>query len=172
MKSTVSIENIPDLFPELPEHTRLWIYQASHKLSDDDSDTIQGKLNEFCSNWSSHGKPLKCAAAVLYNTFIVIGVDEISQSASGCSIDSSVAFVKELEEGFDVSFFERMIFAVNKDKDVKLYDMESFKEAYNEGSIDENTLIFNNQVKTKSEFERAWIIPLEKSWHLNFIQAD
>lgn len=171
MNSKVSVK-IPELFPDLPDHTRLWIYQASHQLADEDRDEMQVKLNEFCQNWSSHGKPLKCAATILYNTFIIIGVDEISQSASGCSIDSSVDFIKELEEDHEVSFFEDLVFATLQDGEVRLHDMETFKEKYKDGSIDEETLIFNNQVKTKSEYERIWIIPLKRSWQLNFIKAD
>lgn len=172
MKSEISVEMLPDLFPDLPDHTRLWIYQASHQLSDEDCEQMQQKLDEFCSTWSSHGKPLKCAATILFNTFIVIGVDEISQSASGCSIDNSVNFIKELEEDHEVGFFENLIFAVLDGREVRLYDMEAFKEKFADGGIDGDTLIFNNQVKTKSEFERAWIIPLRKSWQYNFIQAD
>ncbi len=172
MNQETIVENIPEIFADMPDHTRLWIYQASHELSDSDCEKFQSELDEFCKNWSSHGKPLKCAATILFNTFIIIGVDEISQAASGCSIDSSVNFIKEMEEEYDVSFFEHMIFGILQDGEVKLYDMETFKEKFKEGTISPDTAIFNNQVKTKSEYERAWIIPLKKSWHMNIIQPD
>lgn len=172
MKQDASVDMKPELFPDLPDHTRLWIYQSSHELSDSDCKVMEEKLLDFCNNWSSHGKPLKCDAAILYNTFIVIGVDEISQSASGCSIDNSVNFIKELEEDHDVNFFENLIIAVLIKEKVKLYDMDTFKEKYKDGEIDEETLIFNNQVKTKSEYERSWLIPLKKSWQFNLIRED
>ena len=42
------------------------------------------------------------------NRFLILAVDESQASASGCSIDSSVKFVKAMESELGTDFFNRM----------------------------------------------------------------
>jgi len=99
-------------FEEMPAQARIWIYQASRPLSQvEETYTIElGK--KFASSWAAHGKPLQSSVNVFHQRFLVIAVDESYNQASGCSIDASVALVKELEEKFSTdrerfSFFDR-----------------------------------------------------------------
>ena len=53
---------------------------------------------EFLNQWATHGTPLKTGFALPYDHFIVIGLDEAVQGASGCSIDASVHLIQALEK--------------------------------------------------------------------------
>ena len=82
----------------------------------------------------------------------------------GCSTDSSVRFIKELEKRFGVEFFNRTSLAfVVKDK-VQLLPMNQVPYAISNGFINEDTVYFNNLVSTKESLEKDWIIPVRDSW--------
>jgi hypothetical protein len=96
------------LFPNYSENCRVWTYTADRFISAEESNIINYLLQNFLSNWSAHGKKLVCDATLLYNSILVFVVDEEYVTASGCSIDSSTHFVKNLEKELNMSFFNRL----------------------------------------------------------------
>ena len=91
-------------------------------------------------------------------------VDETSHQVSGCSIDASIHFIKDLEKTFSVSFFDRQSLAfVVKDK-VQVLPMQQLLYAIENNFIDKETLFFNNLVTNKKELLENWIIPAGESW--------
>lgn len=149
---------------EMPDHSRVWVYQSDRKFSDDEVAKIEQRLTDFISNWASHGAPLKASGAVLYNRFLIILADENSVKASGCSIDKSVGFVKQLEKEFSCDFFNRLLVAYKSGEDIKTFHLAEKEELISQGKISGNTIIFNNLVQNKSDFLRNWQIKISDSW--------
>ena len=90
--------------------------------------------------------------------------DETATGVSGCSTDSSVRLIKEIEKVFGVNMFDRMALAfIIKDK-IQILPMPQLNYAVEQGFITADTLFFNNVVLTKEELENNWIIPAKDSW--------
>jgi hypothetical protein len=144
--------------------SRVWIYQASRLFTIDEAFDIEDLLKDFTSQWKSHGTPVKGAGHLFFGQFIILMADERATGVSGCSTDSSVRLIKDIEQRFGVNMFERTSLAfVIKDK-VQLLPMAQLQYAVENGFIDAHTLYFNNLVQTKEELEKNWIIPLKDSW--------
>lgn len=144
--------------------SRVWIYQSSRLFSLGEALQIEEILEAFASNWKSHGTPVKGYANLFFGQFIVLMADESATGVSGCSTDSSVRLIKEIEEVFKVSMFDRQSLAfIVKDK-VEILPMQQLKYAFEKGFITKDTLYFNNLVLTKDELVRKWIVPLSESW--------
>ena len=157
-------------FPEsFSDQSRVWIYQSDRLLSDDEAQAITHHLNEFSASWVSHNRQLKAAGRLLYNRFVVLMVDESQADASGCSIDKSVHFLKQLEQAFGLSLFERMTFAWIENGSVRAETREAFARCYEEGEITDQTLVFDNLVSTKRLFDDEWMKPLKDSWHKRMV---
>ena len=93
--------------------------------------------------------------------------DETKAAVSGCSTDSSVRFVKELEKKFNIDFFNRTNLAFwIKDK-VQLLPLGQLAYALENNFIGPDTLYFNNTVLNKEQLENNWIIPVKDSWLAN-----
>lgn len=162
-------------FENMPDHARLWIYQASRNLSDVEEKAIFQLGQVFLSRWATHGKPLEASLKIYHHRFIVVAVDEQQNQASGCSIDSSVAFVKEIEQKFNtpgqpLSLFDRTLIAFRQGDDVYTLPMNEAKKQIAEGAIPEDALTFNNLVSTKAQLETAWVVPVKKSWLGKYLQ--
>ncbi|MGH1339156.1 MAG: hypothetical protein ACRBFS_23770 [Aureispira sp.] len=157
-------------YDSFPAEARIWIYQSNRALTATEAEQANQRLELFVKQWLSHGKRVQAWASLLHQHFLVLMVDEEQEAPSGCSIDSSVALVKELGQAFGIDFFDRMMFTyVQKDGQVTTADRDTFANLYAQNQIDEDTLVFNNLVNTKAAFENTWKVPLKESWHANMV---
>ncbi|HSC37047.1 MAG TPA: hypothetical protein VLD19_04220, partial [Chitinophagaceae bacterium] len=125
---------------------------------------VEDLLNAFVAGWQTHGTPVKGYANLLFGQFIVLMADETAAGVSGCSTDSSVRLVKEVEKLFGVSMFDRQSLAfIIKDK-VQLLPLSQLQYAADNGFINGDVLYFNNLVQTKAALESEWLVPVKKSW--------
>lgn len=144
--------------------SRVWVYQASRMLGIGEALEVEEMLKTFTGNWKSHGTPVKGTAHLFFGQFIILMADESATGVSGCSTDSSVRLIKEIEEKLGISLFDRTMLAfVSKDK-IQLLPLAQFNYAIDQHYIDGDTLYFNNTVQTKAELEKNWIIPVKESW--------
>ncbi len=143
--------NFKHLFPELPDHSRVWLYLADRKLDSIELNFAQEKLREFLSTWKAHGKTLNCNGTILLSQYLILSVDEEIEAASGCSIDSSVHFVKTLGTELNLEFFNRLnVLTIIKDNETK---SSNYFEA-----INSNIPYFNPLIQTLGELRDSWLV--------------
>lgn len=157
--------NYKDLLPaDFAADSRVWVYQSSRLFTMGEALQLEDLLNHFAQNWKSHGTPVKGFGTLFFGQFIILMADENATGVSGCSTDSSVRLIKDIEEIFKVNMFDRQSMAfVVKDK-VQILPMQQVKYALENKFIDEDTIYFNNVVLTKDELEKSWMVPLKDSW--------
>ncbi len=149
--------------------SRVWIYQSNKEIPKETVDFIKSEMANFVAQWTAHNHALKAWGDLIENRFIVLMVDESQAGASGCSIDKSVAFVKYCADKAALDFFDRFNFAFRIGGQLQSADRTEFEARYKKGEINDATIVFNNLVQTKAEFEEKWQIPLSDSWHKNFV---
>lgn len=156
-------------FKNLPDDSRIWVYQANRKLSDQEvAETIE-KTNEFLTKWTAHGAALEAAVEVRYNRFVVLGINQANASASGCSIDASVHFIQSLQEDLGIDLLDKMNVTFYSGEYIAYKPLEDFKKMAKDKSVSKNTVVFNNLVNTKAEYLENWEVPAKESWHSRFL---
>ncbi len=159
-------------YQDLSPNSRVWIYQSNRELSEEEVAQIREAGKRFIANWATHGTALHAAMEVFFKRFIVLFADEAQVKASGCSIDSSVHFMKEVEKAFGINLFDRMQIAYSKEQikkegkeqKVEIIHMNDLRDQLVSGEFSEEAYIFNNLVATKAEMESNWIVPVKESW--------
>ena len=147
--------------------SRVWVYQGSRILTLSEALEAEELINNFCQEWTSHGADVEAYGNILFGQFLVLMADETRAGVSGCSTDSSIRFVKELEKKFNINFFNRSNLAfIIKDK-IQLLPLSQLSYAYENNFITGDTLYFNNTVLNKEQLENNWIIPVKHSWLTN-----
>jgi len=144
--------------------SRVWIYQSNRLLSFSEALQVEDMLNDFVANWKTHGDPVKGYANLFFGQFIVLMADETAAGVSGCSTDSSVRLVKEIEKRFNIQLFDRQLLAFVINEKIELLPLQQLSYAVENNFINEDTFYFNNVVLNKKELEQNWIIPVKKSW--------
>jgi hypothetical protein len=156
-------------FDKLPEESRVWIYQANRSFSEEELEEINFKLRKFLEAWTAHGKDLQASYSVKYKRFIVIGLNQNLNSATGCSIDASVHFIQELERDYNVDLMDKMNVSFKQGEFVAYKSLKDFKTMAKNRSVSKNTIVFNNLVTNITEFKENWEVPAKDSWHNRFI---
>lgn len=156
-------------FNEIGPEARVWVYQMSRELSEDEKVEIEKEMENFCEQWQAHGASLKTSYLVAYNHFLILAVDEKSGGASGCSIDGSVRVLKDLGTKLGIDFFDRMKVAFLVNDKVELYPVIKLKELFSAGALNPTTVTFNNLAATKAEFLNNWRVEVVQSWLAKYL---
>lgn len=156
-------------FKNLPDDSRIWVYQSNRKLSDEEVATITPKVTAFLEQWTAHGTDLEAGFEIKYNRFIVLGLNQENASASGCSIDASVQFIQSLEKELDVDLLDKMNVTFYNGEFIAHKSLSDFRKMAKARSVSPNTVVFNNLVNTKAEYLENWEVPAKESWHNRFL---
>ncbi|MDR3696463.1 ABC transporter ATPase [Mucilaginibacter sp.] len=155
---------------QFSENSRVWVYQADRELSDREVQLIQNELDSFATGWTAHNNQLKAKGEVRYNRFLILTVDESQAGASGCSIDKSVRFIKDMQQQFNINLLDRFNLAYREGSEVLSAPRHVFEDLIKQGSINTNTIVFNNMVQNLSELQNKWEVPFKDSWHIQLFR--
>ncbi|WP_445747802.1 ABC transporter ATPase [Polaribacter sp.] len=156
-------------YKNLPSNSRVWIYQSNREFTQKEIDFITEKAIAFINNWTRHGDDLKGSFTIKYNQFLILAVDENFNSVSGCSIDASVRFVQQLEQTLQLDLMDKMNITFKDGNNINLIKLPQFQEFVKSKKINAETIVFNNLVATKEDFENNWEVPAKRSWHNRFL---
>lgn len=158
-------------FNKLSGNSKIWIYQADRDLNASEAEILENAARKFCAHWKAHGKTLISSCQVLYNRFLILAVDESQSHVSGCSIDDSVSFVREMSDFLMTDFLDRGRIAFIHPQTGKIFSLniKEAKEKASKGEIKGNYRIFNNFVDNKLALFSDWIIPVKESWLKNHL---
>ncbi|WP_298496093.1 ABC transporter ATPase [uncultured Algibacter sp.] len=157
-------------FNTLPEESRVWIYQANRSFSENELEEIQAKLNTFIENWAAHGSDLQAGYTIKYKRFIVLGLNQDLNKATGCSIDASVNFIQQLEKEYDVDLMDKMNVSYKQGEYIAYKSLTDFRKMAKDKAVSKKTIVFNNLVNNVAEFKENWEVPASESWHGRFIK--
>lgn len=156
-------------FNELPDSSRIWIYQANRSFSDFEVEEISQRTEAFITTWTAHGANLKASFEIKYKRFIVIALDQQLNVASGCSIDASVNFIQQLEMDYNVDLLDKMNVSYKQGDHIAYKNLIDFRKMAREKAVSPNTIVFNNLVNNKGEYLNDWEVPASESWHKRFL---
>jgi hypothetical protein len=156
-------------FDSIAPSSRIWIYQSTRKFTPGEKEMIAAHLEAFTRGWAAHGQGLKTSFDIPYDQFIILAADEAHHGASGCSIDSSVKAIKEIEQQLGLDLFDRGQVAFRIGDTITLIRLQDLKEKYNDGIWNEGTLTFNNLVSEKGQLETSWTVPAGNTWLKRYV---
>ncbi len=158
-------------FEDLSEQSKLWIYSADRFLNDEESLIIENELSTFLNEWNAHGSPILNFGKLYHKRFLVIFADETKSYASGCSIDKSVHFIEYIGQKLGIDWFNRLQFQyIKDDKVIAINGASDLKDLIKNQEISGDTLIFDNTIKDKGQFEKEWTKPLKESWLKRYLK--
>ena len=61
-------------FDSLPDHARLWIYQANRPVTNSEKNIISDALLAFTQQWLVHGEPMMASYAIYHDQFLILAL--------------------------------------------------------------------------------------------------
>jgi len=153
------------IIPHLPKESRVWFFGASRILDNVEVDLLKSDLDALTSNWKSHGAAISAGFEILHESIVIVAVDQSVESPSGCSIDK----VFNLMKSNDIDFFNRNLIWRPYCNTTEIHTIESFKNAFQNGEIMEDSLVINSLVENLGQARDHLYVPLIKHWAFNKI---
>ena len=155
-------------FKNIPDDSRIWIYQSSKDLSDSDIKIIDNKTTLFLENWKAHGNELQASYLIKERRFLVIAVNEKFNPIGGCSIDYSLQLVNDISTTINLDLLDRLSVNYRLENNIKSISLRDLKNKIKNKSFSPETIIFNTTVKTKKELSSDFELKISSSWLSKF----
>ena len=156
-------------FKSLEKNSRVWVFQSLDFIDDRLVEEIKEKISSFLSKWKSHQKDFKSSFEIRYNTFIIIAAEE-GNLVSGCSIDSLINFIKDLENSYELQLLDKLHVKYIENGKIITQHLNQFKIYCQSLGKKDKLIVFNNLVKDINELENNWQVNIKDSWHNRFIK--
>ncbi|SEF69955.1 hypothetical protein [Algoriphagus boritolerans] len=151
-------------FDQMPEYSRVWVYQADQKLSESDEKILRDRMKSFCEGWNTHGNLMSTSFELIESQILILAVDESKLGASGCSIDSLVRTLRELENTLNINLTDQGKISLKRSTgELKVIPALGLKSRISAGEIDLETEVINPLIRTKADLQNLWQ-PVRNSW--------
>ena len=155
----------------MPGHARIWTYTSNRKLEKKELDILSSRLSVFCEQWNTHGALMPTSFEIRFDQVIILAVDESQLGASGCSIDSSVRLLRDIETKFGIDLLNQgKVSFLYGENNLEVNNLLGIKSKVKEGILKAETIVLNPVVQSKSDLEKNWIIKAKESWLNKFFE--
>jgi hypothetical protein len=153
-------------FDQLPPDARLWIFPASRALSDDEQRRVLEEADAFIDQWMAHGVPLNAARDIRHDQFVMIGVDETSAGASGCSVDALVRRMARLQTVLGLELIENGPVLYRHAGRIERIPRDRFADLASRGEVNLDTVVFDNTLARVGDLRAGrWEVRAADAWH-------
>ena len=156
-------------FQSLKKNSKVWVFQSLDYIDDHVVEEIKEKISLFLNEWKSHQRDFESSFEIRYNTFIIVAADE-SNLVSGCSIDSLINFIKDLENSYELQLLDKLHVKYIENGKIITQHLNQFKIHCQSLGKEDNLIVFNNLVKDINDLENNWQVDIKNSWHNRYIK--
>jgi hypothetical protein len=155
----------------LPPDARLWAFGSDRALTPDEAKQVTEALTRFIERWTAHSDELTAGFRLFEDRFVLVAVDESRVAASGCSIDTLIHQLTELERALGVELLNgRLVWYRDASGDIVSCDREEFRQLGEEGQVDGEIGVFDLTLSRLGDwrsggFER----PAAHTWHARLL---
>jgi len=156
-------------YKTISDAAKVWIYPSNRKFYDTEIEGLKGKINLFLNNWNTEKNSFKVSYKLLYNRFIILFADS-DVDITIADIDTSVQFILQLQVAYDVALLDKMNVCFKQGEYVQYKELKEFKKLLKNRAVTGKTIVFDNLIQSKEEFENYWEVPISDSWYGRFLK--
>ena len=131
------------------------------------SDEINLILKSLCEKWKSHNNEVVSSFQIYRDRYIILFAEE---GISGCSIDSSNRLLRYELDRLNINVMPNSKIGIFIENKIKLEDRSSIINLIQANKLQPNDKMINTTVTNKKEYNKNWILEINKSWLTNFIK--
>ena len=153
-------------FDKIDESAKCWIYILEKNINIK-SDEINLILKSICEKWKSHNNEVVSSFQIYRDRYIILFAEE---GISGCSIDSSNRLLRYELDRLNINVMPNSKIGIFIENKIKLEDRSSIINLIQANKLRPNDKMINTTVTNKKEYNKNWILEINKSWLTNFIK--
>jgi hypothetical protein len=154
----------------IPETAKVWIYPSNRKFYDTEIAGIHQEITSFLESWKVDDESFQVSYKLVYNRFIVFFTDNANTPLLNSDIDTLVGLVLQFQQNYTVELLDKMNVCFKQGEYVQYKDLKDFKKLIKNRAVTGKTIVFDNLVTSKEEFENYWEVPISDSWYGRFLK--
>ena len=152
-------------FETLPDSARVWVFGSDKPLSEEGTTSLLRGVDEHLADWKAHGAPLTVSREWRDERFLIIGVDQSTAGASGCSIDGLFRVLQQLEGAVGASLVGGgRVFYRDGTGSVQSVPRGEVERLAKEGGIREDTVVFDTSLTDLGTFRACFERRAKDCW--------
>jgi hypothetical protein len=152
-------------FENLPDASRVWIFGSDRPLTEEGTTTLLKGVEEYLTDWKAHGEPLTVASQFRDARFLVVGVDQSTTGATGCSIDGLFRVLQGLEGKVGASLVGGgRVFYRDATASVQSASRTEVPALAASGAITKDTVVFDTSITDLGHFRSGFEKRAKESW--------
>ena len=158
-------------YHKVPDNFKVWIYQANRQIEIDELNDINDAIEFFVEEWQQHGEEIRGFSAVYYRRFIVLMADNLLNDNT---VNSFADTLRALGNYLDIDFFDntKICYKIGL-QDIADFNYDELETLVIKEYLRPDTIIFDNNVSTKVDFDKKWEIKaVESKFNRYFLQKD
>ncbi len=143
----------------LAETSKVFIYPSNRKFYKDEFPVFNKKIKNFLDNFER----VDSFFEIKYQRFIIVVISE----ETPLSIDQNdklVGFIISLEDEFEITLLDKVNVCFKQGEYVQLKEITAFKKLIKNKGVSKKTIVFDNLISIKEEYDNYWEMPAEFSW--------
>jgi hypothetical protein len=80
-----------------------------------------------------------------------------------------VSFILELQNKYNIELLDKMNVCFKQGEFVQYKELKDFKKLLKNKAVTSKTIIFDNLITTKHDFDNFWEVTIEDSWYRRFL---
>ena len=152
-------------FDSLPDSSRIWVFGSDQPVTGAAAEQLLAEVDRFLEEWRAHGEPLRCGRLWADNRFLVVGVDQSTANASGCSIDGLFRRLQLLERSIGARLVGggRVYYRDHAGvaQSVSRAELDALVA---KGEVGPDTAVFDTSITDLGEWREKFERPARKTW--------
>ena len=150
-------------YKNLPETSKIYIYPSSRKLYPKEVPMISKRIELFLQNFESN----QLFFEIKYDRFLIILVSDMTPLNVEQN-DVLVEFIVAIEKELGINLVDKVNVCFKQGQYVQLKEVPDFKKLIKNKGVSKRTIVFNNLINTKNEYDCCWEIAARESWISHF----
>lgn len=152
-------------FETLPDASRVWIFGSDRPLAEAGSTALLAAVERYLADWTAHGQPLTVGNQLRDARFLVVGVDQSTAGATGCSIDGLFRVLQGLEPAVGASLVGGgRVFYRGAEGVVQSTTRDQLAGLVTAGTITKDTVVFDTSLTDLGAFRSSFEKRAKESW--------
>jgi len=150
-------------YKKLPETSKIYIYPASRKLYPKEVPIVIEKVNSFLESILVN----ELFFEMKYDRFLIFFVSDHTPLSTEQHEDL-VSLILSIERELDIGLMDKVNVCFKQGEFVQLKEIPDFKKLIKNKGVSKKTIVFDNLINTKSEYDCCWEGPANTSWISHF----
>jgi hypothetical protein len=152
-------------FETLPDSTRVWVFGSDRPLSEAATTALMQGVEDYLSQWTAHGAPLTVGYEWRFGRLLIVGVDQRSAGATGCSIDGLFRVLQGLEATLGATLVGGgRVYYRDGAGAVQSAPRSELKALHAAGTIRDDSVVFDTSLTDLGSLRSGFEMPARKSW--------